>query len=111
MSFEKSCLDIRLEPRYDCTVLLARARVDEGDEYVDAELFLDGGITNDNGRFSRDSSSFTESAENIHLEFRDDGVWLIADLWGGFWQHINERQAINLSEHIENQDGSLEFCT
>ncbi|KAB8221006.1 Cyanovirin-N [Aspergillus novoparasiticus] len=110
MSFEKSCLDIRLEPRYDCTVLLARARVDEGDEYVDAELFLDGGITNDNGSFSRESSSFTESAENIHLEFRDDGVWLVADLWNDTWRHT-ERQAINLSEHIANQDGDLDFCT
>ncbi|KAE8151630.1 Cyanovirin-N [Aspergillus avenaceus] len=107
MSFQKSCEDIRIEVRDDHTVLLAGAEIGD-DEYVPAELILDEAIGNDNGFLSRDTTNFTETAENIELEFRDDGVWLTADL-----QQVDgedrERQGINLSDHIENQGGSLVF--
>ncbi|KAE8407429.1 Cyanovirin-N [Aspergillus pseudonomiae] len=107
MSFQESCLDIRIEVRNGYTVLLAGAGVG-GDEYVPAELNLDEGIGNSDGYFSREDVNFTDSAENIELSFRDDGVWLEADLptAGG---DERERQGINLSEHIENQGGQLVF--
>ncbi|OGM41854.1 hypothetical protein ABOM_009658 [Aspergillus bombycis] len=107
MSFHESCLDIRIEVRDGYTVLLAGAGVG-GDEYVPAELNLDDGIGNSDGFFSRDGANFTDSAQNIDLSFRDDGVWLEADLPevdGG----ERGRQGINLSQHIENQGGNLVF--
>lgn len=55
------------------------------------------------GYFSRDGTDFTNNAENIDLSFRDDGVWLEADLGE------QGRQGINLSDHVENQHGQLVF--
>lgn len=128
MSFHKSCLDIRIEVRDDHTFLLAGAGIGD-DEYESAELNLDEGIGNSDGKifndtsritntnptllyisgyFDRDEDNFTETAGNIDLSFRDDGVYLVADLLkvdGG----KRERQDINLSEHVENQNGELVF--
>lgn len=62
----------------------------------------------DLGFFTWEGNSFTQSAENIDLSFREDGVWLEGDLPevdGG----ERGRQGINLSEHIENQNGQLVF--
>ena len=42
------------------------------------------------------------------MTFRDDGVWLEADL-PEFDGGERGRQGINLSEHIENQGGELVF--
>ncbi|PLB35061.1 CVNH domain-containing protein [Aspergillus candidus] len=107
MSFHESCVDIRIEVRGDHTVLLAGAGIGD-DAYEPAELNLDEFIGNSDGYFARDgdSNSFTESAENIDLSFRDDGVWLEADLLNAEGGE-RERQGINLSEWIENQDGQL----
>lgn len=127
MSFQDSCIDIRIEVRDGYTVLLAGAGIGDG-AYEPAELNLDEGICNSDGKifnntlritiliqsfyvsgyFSRDGANFTDSAENIDLSFRDDGVWLEADL-----PEVDEgdrgRQGINLSEHVENQNGQLVF--
>ncbi|KAB8222306.1 Cyanovirin-N [Aspergillus novoparasiticus] len=105
MSFEQSCVDIRIEVRDDHTALLAGAGVGDN-AYVPAELILDEHIGNSDGYFTWDGRSFTQSAENIELSFRDDGVWLEADLPevdGG----ERGRQGIKLSDRIENQNGRL----
>ncbi|KAJ5278950.1 hypothetical protein N7478_004322 [Penicillium angulare] len=107
MSFHETCLDIRVEVRGDHTVLLAGAGIGD-DAYEPAELNLDEHIGNSDGFFTWEGDRVTESAENIELSFCDDGVWLEADLPevdGG----ERGRQAINLSEHIENQNGQLVF--
>ncbi|CAI7615462.1 unnamed protein product [Penicillium bialowiezense] len=107
MSFHESCDLIRVEVRGDGTWLLAAAGNGD-DENVPAELRLDDHIGNADGYFTWEGERFTESAENIDLSFRDDGVWLEADLPecdGG----ERGRQGINLSEHIENQGGNLVF--
>lgn len=51
MSFHESCEDIRIEVRDGYTVLLAGAGVGD-DEYVPAELNLDEGIGNADGKYS-----------------------------------------------------------
>ncbi|EYE95479.1 CVNH domain-containing protein [Aspergillus ruber CBS 135680] len=107
MSFEQSCLDIRIEVRGDHTVLLAGAGLGD-DEYEPAELILDEHIGNSDGFFTWEGDSFTESAENIDLSFREDGVWLEGDL-PEVGDGERGRQGINLSEHIENQNGQLVF--
>ncbi|KAJ6136940.1 hypothetical protein N7497_012192 [Penicillium chrysogenum] len=109
MSFHESCQDIRIEVRGDYTVLLAGAGVGD-DEYVPAEINLDQAIGNTDGYFSREAANFTETAENIELEFRDDGPWLTADLQKGDGED-RELQGINLAEHIENQGGQLVFIS
>ena len=128
MSFHESCFNIRIEVRDDHTVLLASAGIGD-DAYEPAELDLDEGICNSDGKifndtsritntnptllyisgyFDRDGDNFTETAENIDLSFRDDGVWLEADLPKVDGEE-RERQGIILSEHIENQNGELVF--
>ncbi|PIG89105.1 hypothetical protein AARAC_008762 [Aspergillus arachidicola] len=102
MSFHESCVDIRIEVRGDHTVLLAGAGVGDN-AYQPAELVLDKHIGNPDGKFQ----SFTETAENIELSFREDGVWLEADL--PEIDGESGRQGINLSERIENQNGRLVF--
>ncbi|KAL3477041.1 Cyanovirin-N [Aspergillus californicus] len=105
MSFHESCDLIRIEVRGDHTVLLAAAN-NGADEMIPAELILDAEIGNLDGWFSRDASGFTGSAEDIELEFRDDGPWLTANLLMANGED-RERQGINLAEHIGNQGGEL----
>ncbi|KAL4916335.1 Cyanovirin-N [Aspergillus aurantiobrunneus] len=107
MSFHLSCQDIRIEVRDGYTVLLAGAGIGD-DEYVPAEIDLDEQIGNDDGFFTRDGANFTDTAEDIQLEFRDDGPWLTAYLLKANGED-REHQGINLAEHIGNEDGELVF--
>ncbi|KAF7616703.1 hypothetical protein AFLA_004760 [Aspergillus flavus NRRL3357] len=73
-----------------------------------AEINLDDVIGNDDGWFSRDTTGFTQSADDITFEFRGSEPWLEAELPtrdGG----SRGRQGINLGLHITNNDGNLEW--
>ncbi|KAE8378079.1 CVNH domain-containing protein [Aspergillus bertholletiae] len=105
MSFHESCQNIRIEVHGDRTVLHAIALDAGGDEH-ESEIILDDEIGNSDGWFSREDQGFTESAQNIELNFRDDEPWLTADLPAGDGDY-RERQGINLAEHIGNNDGQL----
>ena len=60
MSFQDSCVDIRVEVRDGYTVLLAGAGI--GDEaYEPAELNLDEGICNSNGKIFNNTLRITTS--------------------------------------------------
>lgn len=60
------------------------------------------------GWFSRKVNAFSQSAENIELDFRGDGPWLVAELprFDGSYRQL---QGINLDLHITNNDGNLEW--
>ncbi|KAE8150582.1 Cyanovirin-N [Aspergillus avenaceus] len=106
MSFHQSCDLIRIEVRGDYTALLAAAYDGNGGETVPAELNLDEQIGNGDGWFVRGGSNFTQTAQDIELEFREDGPWLTAVLREVDGED-RVRQGINLAEHIENQNGNL----
>ncbi|KAJ5348223.1 Cyanovirin-N [Penicillium brevicompactum] len=107
MSFHKSCDLVRIEVRGDGTWLLAAAGNGHG-ENIPSQLRLDDHIGNSDGYFSWQGHRFTQTAKNIQLSFRNDGVWLEADI-----SEVNGgergRQGINLSDHIENRGGKLVF--
>ncbi|KAI9035004.1 CVNH domain-containing protein [Aspergillus affinis] len=100
----ENCDLIRIEVRDDHTVLLASAN--NGEESVPVELVLDEEIGNGDGWFVRGDSNFTETAEDIELDIRDDGPWLTARLSAADGEE-RETQGINLALHIENQNGEL----
>ncbi|KAE8165103.1 Cyanovirin-N [Aspergillus tamarii] len=106
MSFHESCDLIRIEVRGDHTVLLAAAKTGNEDETEPAEIVLDEQIGNGDGWFVRGGSNFTETAQEIELDFRDDGPWLTAYLTEVDGEE-RERQGINLAEHIGNDGGRL----
>ena len=58
------------------------------------------------GWFVRGDGNFTETADEIELDLRDDGPWLTAKLKNAEGEE-GEPQGINLSDHIENQGGEL----
>lgn len=60
------------------------------------------------GWFSRNVSGFSQSAQGIELEFRDDGPWLVAELLCADGSY-RELQGINLDLHITNNNGQLEW--
>ncbi|CAI7637599.1 unnamed protein product [Penicillium bialowiezense] len=107
MSFHKSCDLIRIEVRGDGTWLLAAAGNGRGDN-VPAQLRLDDHIGNSDGYFTWQGKRFTETAKNIALSFRNDGVWLEGDITE-FNGQERGRQGINLSDHISNNGGNLVF--
>lgn len=64
------------------------------------------------GELNWGGKDFTESAENIELNFREDGLWLEADLVVGEGEGEDEekqkeRRGINLSERLMIKDGDL----
>ncbi|PIG69242.1 hypothetical protein AARAC_006173 [Aspergillus arachidicola] len=109
MSFHESCDLIRIEVRGDHTVLLAAAKNGDGDETIPAEIVLDEQIGNGDGWFVRGESNFTETAQDIALEFREDGPWLTAVLREVDGED-RVRQGINLAQHIGNNGGRLEWA-
>ncbi|OGM49937.1 hypothetical protein ABOM_001462 [Aspergillus bombycis] len=106
MSFHESCDLIRIEVRDDGTWLLAAAGTLEEGETAPAELRLDERIGNSDGWFAFPGENFSETAQEIELDFRDDGPWLTAVL-AEHDQENRERQGINLAEHIGNDNGRL----
>lgn len=60
------------------------------------------------GYFSRNVSGFSRSAQEIGLQFRDDGPWLTAELRRKNGDYY-DLQGINLDLHITNNNGQLEW--
>ncbi|KAB8277020.1 Cyanovirin-N [Aspergillus minisclerotigenes] len=108
MSFADSAQNVQIERRGDETWLVCEAQREDG-SWQPAEINLDEVIGNDDGWFSRETTGFTQSAENIGFHFRDENEpWLVADLPmrdGGY----RGQQGINLGLHITNIDGNLEW--
>ncbi|BCR87203.1 CVNH domain-containing protein [Aspergillus chevalieri] len=105
MSFSQSSDDIRIEFEDDATVLYAVAADAEGNP-CDARIVLDDEIGNSDGWFTRSDSRFTESSQEIRLDFREDGVWLVGHLPCADGSY-REDQGINLDKHIGNNNGEL----
>lgn len=121
MSFSQSSDDIRIEFEDDATVLYAVAADAEGNP-CDARIVLDDEIGNSDGTlhpslqdymanrhpgwFTRSDSRFTESSQEIRLDFREDGVWLVGHLPCADGSY-REDQGINLDKHIGNNNGEL----
>ncbi|KAB8209775.1 CVNH domain protein [Aspergillus parasiticus SU-1] len=107
-SFAESSRNVEIETRGSETWLVCEAQREDG-SWQPAQINLDDVIGNDDGWFSRETTGFTQSAENIDLHFRDENEpWLVADLPmrdGGY----RGQQGINLGLHITNIDGNLEW--
>ncbi|KAI9927209.1 hypothetical protein ASPWEDRAFT_143976 [Aspergillus wentii DTO 134E9] len=107
MGFAETSRNIRIEQQNGSTWLYAESETRSG-EWVDSSINLDEVIGNDDGWFSRDTNNFTASAQDIHLEERDDGPWLVAELPTRD-QGSRGSQGINLNLHIDNINGELEW--
>ncbi|KAL7918395.1 Cyanovirin-N [Trichoderma austrokoningii] len=100
MSFQASSREFFLE---DGHILFAVVADREGN-WIDSRIDLNEFIGNEDGWFMWDGVNFSESANDIRLE----GTLLTAELPmrdGGY----RERQGIELSDRISNQDGQLVF--
>ncbi|KAK1142928.1 hypothetical protein N8T08_007169 [Aspergillus melleus] len=104
MSLQEISHLLQIEVRDDHTVLLAASDDDSGE--TAAEIILDEQIGNTDGYFVRGDGNFTQTAEDIELDSRDDGPWLTATLNKADGEP-GDPQGINLALHIENQDGEL----
>ncbi|KAM0454278.1 hypothetical protein ACHAPV_008551 [Trichoderma viride] len=100
MSFQASSRDIYLE---DGCILFANV-CDRDGNWVESRIDLNRFIGNEDGWFMWDGFNFSDSANDIRLE----GTLLTAELPmrdGGY----RERQGIELSERIANENGELVF--
>ncbi|KAF9351214.1 hypothetical protein BGX34_000734 [Mortierella sp. NVP85] len=104
MSFQLTSKDIRL---VDSHILAASCQTREG-EWQDASIDLNGYIGNDDGYFSLNQTNFAQSAEDVKIESSTDKVSLLASLRcrNDQW---NATQTFDLTDLIENDDGTLRF--
>merc|ERR1712187_82477 len=107
MSFQDSACDIHLSSKPGTTSLVAICNNDEGSGLV-SEIELDQFLGNEDGHFSWNGRSFTESARDIQLcrEGPSRLPVLHANLLNTSGEYVADETC--LAEHIRNIDGQLE---
>ncbi|KAK3817783.1 MAG: Cyanovirin-N [Benniella sp.] len=104
MSFQLTSKNIRL---VDNHILAASCQTREGG-WQDASIDLNGYIGNEDGYFSLNQTNFAQSAEDVKIDSSTEKVSLVASLRRRNDQW-NASQTFDLTELIENDDGTLRF--
>ncbi|KAF7114785.1 hypothetical protein CNMCM5793_000324 [Aspergillus hiratsukae] len=105
MRFDKSCRNLYTRLENGTTVLIAEAA--NMNQLSDSRTTLDDFIGNEDGYFKMPGRGFTQSAQNIALEYSEHGPKLSAEMRreDGEWR---ERQGILLADKLENDEGHLD---
>ncbi|KAF9351215.1 hypothetical protein BGX34_000735 [Mortierella sp. NVP85] len=105
MSFQETSMDIRLEADYH--TLSAECQTSDG-IWQGSSIDLNRFLGNNDGQFDTNGVNFATTAQDVMIEVSGNSVFLNASL-----RTINERwnpnQSINLSEYVENRNGTLRF--
>jgi hypothetical protein len=104
MSFQLTSKNIHL---VDSHILTASCQTREGG-WQDASIDLNGYIGNEDGYFSLNDKNFAQSAEDVKVESSADKISLVASLRRRNDQW-NSSQTFDLTDLIENDDGTLRF--
>ncbi|KAM5344303.1 hypothetical protein ACJ41O_012840 [Fusarium nematophilum] len=114
MGFHETAQDITLE---DGHILKAQLQNEDG-EYVDAEIDLNSFIGNSDGSFEWGGESralilpihdFADSAEDISFDLEGDDSTPILRATLGNLEGEGVESDINLSEHIQNENGEFQY--
>ncbi|RAL12064.1 CVNH domain-containing protein [Aspergillus homomorphus CBS 101889] len=103
MSFHLSASEVRID---DNRYLVAVLRDEDGNEN-ESRLDLDEYLGNSEGRFEWGGNNFSESARDVHFAIEGGGEVpvLRAELQNSEGEFFPAD--VNLSEHIENNNGNL----
>ncbi|KAM5363915.1 hypothetical protein ACJZ2D_011767 [Fusarium nematophilum] len=105
MGFHETAQDITLE---DGHILKAQLQNEDG-EYVDAEIDLNSFIGNSDGSFEWGGENFADSAEDISFDLEGDDSTPILRATLGNLEGEGVESDINLSEHIQNENGEFQY--
>jgi hypothetical protein len=105
MSFQETSTKIRLEA--DNHTLSAECQTSDG-QWLDSSIDLNRFLGNNNGQFDTTDVNFATTAQNVGIEFSGDRVLLNASL-RTIDEQWNTNQSINLSDYVENHEGTLRF--
>ncbi|KAJ4359497.1 uncharacterized protein N0V89_000052 [Didymosphaeria variabile] len=89
---------------------ILRARLQRADgEWQDAEIDLNNHIGNENGSFFWDGNNFSDTAQDVHFAIEGGGEVpvLRATLLNEDGEGV--QRDLNLSERIQNYDGTFSF--
>ncbi|KAK3817784.1 MAG: Cyanovirin-N [Benniella sp.] len=105
MSFQETSIFIRLEA--DNHTLSAKCQTSDR-EWRDSSIDLNRFLGNNDGQFDTTGVNFATTAQDVRIESSDNRVLLNASL-RTIDEQWNTNQSINLSEYIENHEGTLRF--